>query len=338
MSFFNECSYILRKSNKDMIFIDINSKLMCSCFKNSETPIHYSTITSSDIDFTNCYFDIDKNDNIYGIVNDRKINIVQFDCLHNKFNYIYTIEYDFKNFSLDFPYIYMIDNDIHIIYYLTSQASPTTILFHHYRHNNKWIENKIDFINTPVLDNFTVFFNNNSPIIFYLRDIDGIPQVLTSTFNLSTCIWSTPLQITNSIGNKFYLSIIKDYLNFYHIVFAESSENAYCLRYINGYLSNDSFNIELDKLVTPPGEYSFPTLIKHKEKIYLMWVSNKILYTSVSKDLGVSWSNFLEDEFSMTNKFIRGYIKSNYSIDLDYICSSLFISRNEISILGFDTK
>lgn len=338
MGFFNECAYILRKSNKDMMVIKAYDGLKYNYFKNSEENLLCNTLTNNKLCFSNYYFDIDSSDIIYGIFNDKTLNIVNFNDSLKKYFIVNKIEYDYKNFSIDFPYIKFIDDDIHILYYLTSKTSSTTILFHHYRHNNTWFENKIDFINIPVIDNFTVFFNNNTPIIFYIGYINGFTQVLTSSFNLSTCTWSKPFKITSTDTNKIYLSVIRDHLNFYHISFSETLESRYCIKYINGYLYSNTFDLCTDQTITSSGEYTFPSLIKYNDSLYLMWVTNKILYTSISSDLGISWSDSSEDDFSMSNKFIRCFIKSNYSLDLEYNCSSLFIADSDISILGFDIK
>ena len=82
----------------------------------------------------------------------------------------------------------------------------------------------------------------------------------------------------------------------------------------------------------------YPSLMKKDSKLYLMWVENKRLYTSQSSDLGLSWSEFLEDEYTLTNKFTRCFLKSNYDSDLLFNCSSIFIESNNISILGFHNK
>lgn len=335
MGFFNECSYILRNSEKDMMFINNNSNLNYNLFFKSEGISSYNILLDYPLSFSKYYFDIDNNDLIYGILNNESIDVVSFDYISNRFNMINKIEYDYTQFSLDFPYIKFIDDDIHILYYLTDNSSSTTILFHHYRHNNIWFENKIDFINTSILDNFTVFFNNNSPIIFYIGCTNGVTQILTSSFNLSTCMWSEPIQLTSSINNKIYLSVISDSMNFYHITFSEAVDNGYCVRYLNGYLNLNKFTINLSKLVTTSKDCSFPSLISHKENLYLMWVQDKILYTIKSIDLGLSWSEPWEDIYTMSNKFIRSFIKSNYKDDLVYNCSSVFISDKDISILGF---
>lgn len=337
MSFFNECSYLLRNSNKDILFLNSGPKLSYNCFNKNDYASH-DILLNSPIEFSNYYFDIDENDKIYGIFNDKALNVVSFDYNSKKFNIINKISYDYKNYSLDFPYIKFVGKDIHVMYYLTCRSSSTTILFHHYRHNGKWFESKIDIVNLSILDKFTVFFNNDTPIIFYIGSVDGVTQILTSTFNNSICMWSSPIQLTHSVSNKVFLSVINDPLNFYHISFSESQDSGYSIRYMNGYLNTNKFNINIDKTITDCSDCMFPTLIKYKDILYLMWVQNRKLYTTQSYDLGISWSEFLEDEYTLTNKFTRCIIKSNYSSDLDYNCSSTFISSDHISILGFSDK
>ena len=41
------------------------------------------------------------------------------------------------------------------------------LFFHHYKHDDYWIKNKIDFINTIMLDNFTVLWNEVAPTILF---------------------------------------------------------------------------------------------------------------------------------------------------------------------------
>jgi hypothetical protein len=76
MGFFNECAYVVRKSNKDMILIKSEDGLSYKYFKNSDLFTHSENITIIPIDFSNYYFDIDLNDNAYGIFVDSKINIL----------------------------------------------------------------------------------------------------------------------------------------------------------------------------------------------------------------------------------------------------------------------
>lgn len=334
MGFFNECTYILRKTNKDMILVKSEDKLTYSYFKNSDSCTFSENLTLFPIDFSNYHFDIDANDVAYGIFVDSSINILKFNNNNNKFSLIHKISYDNKNFAINFPYIKYVNDQIHIIYYLTSRNHPTTILFHHYNDGYKWIENKIDFINLPLLDNFVVCFNNSIANIFYFKESKDFPQIYTSSFCLNSLSWNKPLQITNSYTNKIYLSILKDKLNFYHLAFCDKSDGKYFIRYLNGYLNNNNFEEMINTTINTPSIYLFPSIVKYNSDIFISYVNENILYTRSSKDLGETWSDSIEDYNSINDKFIRGYLRSNYCNDLDYTSSCLFISKNPFGILG----
>ncbi|MCU9809241.1 hypothetical protein LEQ06_14360 [Paraclostridium sp. AKS46] len=55
MGFFNECSYVIRKSNKDMILIKSENILSYKYFKNSDSMIHSENMTLVPIDFSSYY-------------------------------------------------------------------------------------------------------------------------------------------------------------------------------------------------------------------------------------------------------------------------------------------
>lgn len=334
MGFFNECSYIIRKSNKDMILIKSDNGLKYKYFKNSTSITNSEDITLVPINFSNYYFDIDENDNVYGIYLDSQINILKLNNNSNKFSILHKIDYDYKNYTITFPYIKFINNDIHIFYYLSNKNHATTILFHHYNNGKKWIENKVDFINLPVLDNFTIYFNENVPTIFYFRENNEFPQVYCCNFNLNNLSWNDPICITDSLENKIYLSVLKDKLNFYHITYCESNEFKYCIKYLNGYLNNNSFDKNINKFITDTSLYLYPSILKYNSSIFISYNYKNILYTRYSDDLGLNWSEAYEDEFSINDKFIRAYFKSNYSPDKNYISTNVFITKKPFGILG----
>ncbi|MVO73314.1 hypothetical protein GOD97_01020, partial [Paeniclostridium sordellii] len=63
MGFFNECSYVLRKHNKDMIIINTNNNLYFNYMENSDHVLASKKITST-ADFSKYYFDIDALDTV----------------------------------------------------------------------------------------------------------------------------------------------------------------------------------------------------------------------------------------------------------------------------------
>lgn len=336
MSFINKCSTIIRRSNKEIFkfYADDNIKLNYYN-KHNNLVSSYDFNSVKGIDFTNYSFCID-NDDIYGIYKDNSLKMIHIpkdSCTISKKD---ILTYNSKKFDIVFPYINVINNSIHILYYVYNNNSTNTCaLFHHYYNNKNWIENKIDFISHIVLDNFTVLWIQNTPIVFYLNLVNGCEEVFFSRFNQSTFSWSTPCQITNSNKNKLYLSVLKDSMNFYHLTFCECIDNGYAIKYMNGYLNENSLDVSNSIYVSGPSTCIYPSIVKHNSTIYLMWVNYNKLYTSISNDLGKTWSKHEIEETSIEEDFCRSKFLSCYTDDLAYNLTSIFTINEDITILGF---
>ncbi|MPM42605.1 hypothetical protein SDC9_89271 [bioreactor metagenome] len=338
MSFSNNSSTIIRRSNKDIFSIYCNDKdqrLICNCFDKDYNFYNSITILNKFIDFTNYSVSLGTDDTIYGVYKDNGIKYFEISNDNTlSFNEIFT--FNDEKFDLLFPYIKKVDNNLHLFYYVFNNEAPgTCALFHHHNKNNIWTENKIDFLTHSILNNYCISWVNNSPIVFYLNIVDGYEEVFLSRFNCNSLTWSTPLQITHSKKNKVYLSVLKDAMNFYHLTFCENEDNAYSVKYINGYLMDDGLDIRNAKSISIPCACMYPNLIKHKSNIYLMWVEYNRLKTCSSSDLGSSWTNQTIDEFSIEEDFIKANFLSNYKEDLLYNSTSVFTTSNDIALLGF---
>lgn len=337
MSFINEYCSIIRRSNKDMFYMHFGNDGLYYNYYDIRGYVVYrdKLISDPDLDFTRYSFSLDKNNNVYCIYCDKYLQVLE--CKEN--SYLFTqkeyITYNYKKFGLAFPYVEYIDDSPHIFYYVfNNNSTGTCALFHHYKHNDYWIENKIDFINYIVLDNFTVTWNGSCPTIFYFNLVNGCEEIFTSRFNLGTFTWSEPLQITNSGKNKLYLSIIRDSINFYHICFCENNGSGYAVKYISGYLNENKFNLSTYSYLTEPSTCMYPSLVKVDNSLYVSWVNFNKLFTSTSQNLGNSWSQPVVDEGSIEDKFIRSSFYSNYEEDLKYNVSNVFSTINDVGILG----
>lgn len=337
MSFLNERCGIIRRSQKDMFYMYLgNDGLYYNYYDVNGFIVHRDKLVSDmDLDFTRYSFSLDKNNNVYCIYCDKSLQILE--CKDN--SHIFTqkeyITYNYKKFGLLFPYIKYINNNPHIFYYVFNNNSASTCaLFHHYKHNDHWIENKIDFINHIVLDNFVVLWNESVPTVFYFNLVNGCEEIFSSRFNLGTFTWSEPVQMTNTGKSKLYLCGIRDNINFYHLSFCEHEGNGYVVKYINGYLNENKFNIDICSSLSGPSTCMYPSIIKVDNILFISWVNFNKLFTSSSKDFGESWSKPSIDEYSTEDKFIRSLFYSNYEEDLKYNVSYVFSTLNDIGILG----
>lgn len=338
MSFLNKCSTIIRRANKDMFYIHLENGIIFDYFDSDNNLISSMNLTKNKlIDFTKAYFTLDKYDNIYGVYNSNN-SLIMVDILNNSSEILEKeiISYNNKKFNISFPYIKKDHDSLHIIYYVyNNDSTNTSAIFHHYKHNGIWTENKIDFVNHIVMDNFIVIWSQQSPIIFYFNLVDGCEELFLSRFNCSTLSWSNPIQVTNSNKNKIYLSVLKDNMNFYHVSYCENIGNGYAVKYLNGYLNESNMNVNISTYITGPSTCMYPSLIKENTRLYLMWVNYNRLVTCSSDDLGKTWSDHETDDFSIEEDFVRARFFSNYKNDMPYNVSSIFTTSNDVGILGF---
>ena len=138
MSFINKCSTIIRRSSKDMLYIHLDKGISYNYYdKNNELVFSKKLIKDDSIDFTNCFFTLSNLDNIYGIYNDGSLKMLTALSNSSTFTQTEILKYNSKKFGICFPYINVINNDIHILYYVYNNNSANTCsLFHHIKHNN----------------------------------------------------------------------------------------------------------------------------------------------------------------------------------------------------------
>lgn len=336
MSFINDYSYTIRRSNKDIFYFYCENGLFYKYYDSHNNLIKKINILEDYIkDFTMFSFSIDEDDNIYGVLCFDNLKIIK--CCKDSFSFSIedTLKFDFQKFRMCYPYFKKIDNTIHMFYYVYEiQESNTTALFHMYKENDTWYEQKIDFINHLILNEYKVVFIRDIPIIFYFNIIDNSEEIFCCIFNNLSHTWSNPIQITDTKRNKLYMDVIvKD--NFIHITYCYEVNNTYCIKYIKSVVENNIFKISLSTDITKYSIFMYPSFTVDEDKLFLMWVHLDKLYTCYSTNDGFSWSEPFLDENSIYLEFLRSKFLSNYKEDLSCSDSSLFITNGEISFLGF---
>lgn len=337
MSFENKCSTIIRRASKDIFFIKLDGEISYMYYdENNNLKFSKTIISDNSLDFSNSYFTLNDLDEIYGIYCNDSLKMVFAPRNSSSFLEKDILNYDNTKFEVSFPYFNIIDNNIHIFYYVYNlKSNNTCALFHHFKHNDIWTENKIDFINHIILDKYSIIWNQDIPIIFYFNLINGYEELFFSKFNMNTLTWTTPIQVTNSQKNKLYLNIIKDSLNFYHIVFCEKVNDAYCVKYINGYLNDNMFEIDTFSYLSESSTCMYPSLLKNNNILSIMWVDFGRLYYRTSNNLGKSWSEVFIDELSTEEYFIRSNFFSNCDKDKMFNVNSVFTTMDDVGLLGF---
>lgn len=336
MSFINNYSYTIRRSNNDLFYFYINNGLYYRYYKNSETLLHEINILENYItNFTYFNFCIDKNDDIYGVLSFDNLRIIK--CKNNDFNFesYSVLKFDFQKFSMSYPYIKKIDNTLHIFYYVYSlEANSVSYLYHLYNEDGVWNQQKIDTINHLMLNEYKVIYLDNRLIVFYLNMINNVEELFCCSFDCINKKWDNPIQITNTSKNKLYLDVIyKD--DFFHISFCHKVNNNYAVSYLKLRLENLNFTNFILVDITEPSIYMYPSFATYNDTIYLMWIYFNKLYTTYSIDNGNSWSINSLDNKSTYEDFLRTKYLTNYNDDATFYDNTLFVTDKEINFLGF---
>lgn len=338
MSFIRKFGTLIKKSNKNITNINLDNGIELYNYSPNFDLISSKKILDGAYSFTDVWFDINKNDTLYGIINAKNNNIVHL-YINDKIIVKNTLlKYNSNLFTINFPYIKNINGNTHIFYYLINNSNYHCTLIHHYKRDDKWIKNEIDINNYLILSNFVVIFKDSAPVVFYFKQVNKYEELFVSIFDLNTNTWSSPFQITNSHKTKVYLSIIKCTNDHYHIAFSENNSSRYYCTYINGYINEYKFITSNYETISKTIACTFPNLIEYSNILYIQWIEYSNLYTRLSYDFGKTWLQPSIDELASNNPFICYNYKSNYSDDKANNPFAIFACKSSLKILGLNNK
>lgn len=323
--FLNDTEILIRKSNKDLNTLKLGKKIIYEDSKLRLKETLAEELIENQYSFVDVYIDIEKDDNIYGIINDKKGKIFKINIRESEINKEVIFKYYYKDFYIKFPYIKKMQDKEHILYYSINKENPyICYLIHIYNSDGTIVKNKVDCIQYNIMSNFEVIWEESTPILFYFKYINGYEELCVSTFNSYYNEWSRPFKITDSKKAKIYLNVIKDNYGNYHIVFSENHEGKYHCKYIKGKLENNKFKIYQSKTIKTNLMCLFPHLINHGNEIYIEWGEYDYIYICKSCDGGNTWCNpEIKNKGSNIN-FRRYIFKSNWKEDNKYIFSTIF--------------
>lgn len=343
MPFIKKFETIIYKSDKSISKLTTDNGVFFYNFDSDFNLISKKKILPGNYSFVDIWFDIDKNNHLYGLINTKDSSLL-YSYINDKVLLKTTIlQDDSDSFTFKFPYIKEINNETHILYYLNNKYNQYfSKLIHHYKKSDNWIKSEIDLIEHDILTNFVVIFKDSVPSVFYFNLVNGYDELFVTTFNINTNIWSAPLQITKTGKNKVYLSVIKDSNDIFHISYSENNSNRYYCVYLKGSFNNGKFFTSKYTNIKTSLACTFPHLIGINNALYIQWLEYHDLYTSVSINSGDDWSipMIVDDSETSDLMFIRYDCKSNYDSNNASNFSNIFateLSNNSpIKIIGIN--
>jgi hypothetical protein len=339
MSFTRKFHTFIKKPHQNIVM-----KISDSCIEMQNFNSNFDLISSKKIidgkySFVETWFDINNDNTIYGVINAEKNSLMHL-YINDKVIIKNTLlTYDADLFTIQFPYIKCINSSTHIIYYLINHNDSTKCtLTHYYKAKDSWNKNKIDILGYNILTNFVMLFENSTPIIFYLKIVNGYEELFSSTFNLTNKTWSEPNQITNSRKFKVYLSAILCNDGIYHITYSENNSNKYYCRYIKIYFNKNKLTVLKDTIISETFACTFPNILQYNKTLHIHWIENYSLHYCISYDSGENWNSPAWDQNSSTHPFNCYIYKSNNSNNEQFNCYALFLYDNSLNILGIKDK
>ena len=310
--------------DKDFIFYELDS---------SFNKTSHNKIIDGSYSFADICLDINDNDIIYGVIDDKKGKLINITIDDDNISSNTILKYDYKNYFIKFPYIKDFYPGRHVFFYsLSKYKSNVYCLNHIYINNDSSKKHIFNLSGYNIISNFTVTWDDNIPTIFYYNIVNGVEELFVSKFDIDLLKWSQPQQITSSRKQKIYLSILKDTNNTYHIVFSENNNNQYYCKYIKGHYEDGLFNTISSNFLSQDIMSLFPHLIMHNSKLYAQWIQYHTLYTCTSKDLGESWSNPTSHNLLSESPLIRYEFRSNCYMDRCYNLYTFFSANNSFHI------
>ncbi len=338
MTFMRKFETVLIKSSNNICKISSENGIALDIYDKNFNLLSHKKLIKGFFSFLDYWFNIDKKDGLYGLINDKGGSLLYFyitdEYIVKKKIYSYNPDSTF----IKFVYINSRSEYTNIFYYISNTNDPyNTQLIHHFKKNNKWYTATVDYLSYNVLTNFVVTYaSDNTPEIFYYKIIDGIEELFVSFFDIDSLTWKTPVQVTHSKKSKIYLSVIKDSSNCYHILFSENNLSRYHCTYIKGCVDNNNFNIKNSTIISNTVACTFPNIVKYDSKLYAHWIEYHNLYVCRSDNYGFSWNEVFIHEPSSNCPFNCCNYHDNMIQNQVFNYFTLFMKENSYEILGIN--
>lgn len=336
MAFTRGFKIILNKSDGNISEVNLKDGITLYAKDKKEDIIYKKQLEDGKFTLLDCNFDIDKADNIYGLINDNKGSL----------NYIFIsdeiivkeriLKYNLSSSSIKYPYIKRFNGRSDIIYYNLNFDDPYMATIVHYHNNNGiWIKSEVDYIKYEILTDFNVVYDEDSLTIFYFNIIDNSVELFASKYDFETGLWSAPIQITNTKTSKVYLSVIRDENSIYHIVFSENNMYRYKCRYINVSINEEEAIINKSYILSDTIACEFPCVVEFNKRIHVFWCEYGNLYLTLSKTNGEIWTRPSIVQSYQNHDFLRAIFRSNDKNIVDIKSNIIYQKENIIDIYNF---
>lgn len=339
MTFTKRFETLLKKSNDHIIKFNLNSGINIEEYNQTGDLLYSKSLAKGNFTFVDFYFDIAKDDSLYGIINNKRNSLVYIFQANETLTKTTLLNYDGLSFELKFIYIKRLNSINHVLFYLINRHDSNKVctLIHYYEENKKWVRTEVNKFSFGILSNFVVNISENFLRVFYFKCVNNFEEIFLSTFDIEKKIWLNPIKITNSHKFKVYLSVINTTSKDFYLTFSENNKSNYYCTTIALTIENNLCTIKNYVNINKTIACMFPHLILYKHKLYAQWIEYNDLYTSISLDMGKTWGKPSKNNFPFF-PFQRYDYKSNSKKDYEYKFITIYCEESSSDFLGLPNE
>ncbi|HSQ34048.1 MAG TPA: hypothetical protein VLM81_04065, partial [Peptostreptococcaceae bacterium] len=136
MPFINKTEILIQKSNKNLTIFNLDKNIIYDSIDSNFNKLSSHKIIDGNYCFVDIWLDINNDDSIYGVINDKKGKLLNVNIKDDIIDKTTIIKYDYKDFFIKFPYIKNTSEGNHLIYYsLNKSIFYLARLIHIYKTN-----------------------------------------------------------------------------------------------------------------------------------------------------------------------------------------------------------
>lgn len=314
--------------NKDTLYLfrNINEEIIMDYYKEEEMNRQDTIVSDALGEFSIL---ITNKDEVYLIYQDTKyyLNLVK---INDGISSINRLTED------PIPRVYELNSiiageSISILYLLAQKEKEKIFRIHHHMlYNDEWVNYVVEDIKVnKFLNPIKVITQDNKIMIGYYYE----NQICFKEFDLDTREWNESNILTDNRAKLYIDMINKD--NYIHLVYSEYSNENLSIKYEGYHYHNDSIIRKKEEILSNEGNPSNPTIIIHKNILWIVWNESLNVLSRFSKDNGTSWSPIYLWKESKISDFVRyKYVDKGFheNIILDYSFGTIY---PDLKFLGF---
>ncbi|WZL74665.1 hypothetical protein QBE52_08240 [Clostridiaceae bacterium 35-E11] len=221
--------------------------------------------------------------------------------------------------------------NLHIIYCIpVSEENREYKIYHHYYDDPEWKTLEVGTIHKKnLLNPFQILQQKKKMLLGFYDIVDHEEQIFIKEFDFENHQWKRTIQLTSSFEDKLYLDMMMSNPETLDITYSEYHEGNLVIKYEKHRLQEAKSVKVLETMLSNPSNCSSPTFVLNDKTLWNIWTEYDQVYSSFTKDEGLTWSApyvwkeskeeiFFRHKFQTNDSVINAYYQLNHVFGKGY--------------------